>query len=526
MDKNIEDLVRVTTRGSLILLIGQISSTLILAFGVLIVARILGPTDFGSFNKAQSVVQIAVLVINLGVHQAMIKYLAQFRYEGKTDHLRIFIEAGVIITAFTSILSTFLVYSLSGRIANDIFNEAEQEIFIKYLSISIIGQAFSTLAQGITVGYERMELRSIISVSYSFVKSIVSPILVFIGLGTLGAVLGHTSPILLSGALGLVIIFFIHRNQISDGILITHTHAIKTILKYGFPLYLSSLLSGLLPQFYITMLGSWETTKYSLTEINDLIGNYSVVLNFGVLLSFVTLPIGTTIFPLFSKLEHNKNELEFLYRNAVKYSTLLGYPIIFIIIALSKQIITVLFNDRYVFAPYYLRIYMLTFLLIGLGSVCNGSLLSGQNRNDVNFKSTLCKFIVSLPLSYYAIQRHGVVGLLYTYFISAFINTGINLLYIYRIFKFKINYKFLIKIITISTISCFSVYILFNTLIINPWIELFFGGFLFLFIYLTGILLLSALTKQDYNYLKKISDTFGSISKIVIFLLDLMSRFS
>ncbi len=527
MDENLKDLVKTTTRGSLILFLGQVSSTFILAFGMLVVARLLGSPSFGAFNKAQSVVQIAVLLINLGVQQAMVKYIAQYRHEGKNEYLRVFIEAGLLINLATSILLTMLVYFSAGFIANTVFNEPEQKLYIQYLSLSIIGSSLSSLAQGITVGYEKMGLRSYINLSYSFVKSVISPILVYIGLGTLGAILGHSSPIILSGVLGAVFIFILYRNESPNDNSITHKEAIITILKYGFPLYLISLLGSILPQFYTTMLGSWLTTKFTNVDvINDLIGNYSIVLNFSVLLSFVTLPISTTLFPLFSKLENNQKELEFLYRNAVKYSTLFGYPIIFTIIALSDQIIYVLFANEYPLAPQYLRIYMLTFLLIGLGSVCNGSLLSGQNRNDVNFKSTLAKFIVSLPLSYYAIQNFGVVGLLYTYSITALVNTSINITYIRKIFGFKLNTHFLVKNTIISLISCFSVNKLVNYLAFHPWIELFLGGLLSLFIYFIGIILLKALTKQDFEYLKKLSGSFGPASPLIRWLVDILIRFS
>lgn len=512
MDTSIEDLVKTTTRGSLILLVGQVSSTLILAFGMLLVAYFLGPVNFGAFSKAQSVVQIAVLVMNFGVQQAMVKYIALFRHEGKDNLIRVLIETGMIITTVLSIFFTLLVYLLSGFIANEIFRDAAQELFIKYLSISILGQGFSTLAQGVTIGFERMELRSFIQISYSFIKSVISPVLVYIGLGTLGAVLGHTSPILLSGAIGSFFILILYRNQKASNASISHFDAFKLIINYSFPLYLSSLLGGLLPQIYTTLLGIWETDEH--------IGNYSVALNFSVLLTFVTLPISTTIFPLFSKLENNQNELEFLYRNAVKYSTLFGYPIIFTIIALSNQIISILFHNKYVYASNYLRIYMLTFLLIGLGSVCNGSLLSGQNRNDVNFKSTFWKFIISLPLSYVSIQLYGVTGLLYTFFISSFINTSINVIYIRRIFGFKIDKAFLIKISLISIVSCFLVYQILNFISINLWLELIFGGILSLLIYLFGVILLKALTKQDYNYLKKLGDNFGPISPLIKWTID------
>jgi len=526
MDNDIESLVKATTRGSLILMLGQVSSTLILAIGMLLVARFLGSVSYGSFTKAQSIVQIAVLLVNLGVQQAMVRYIAQYRYEGKEGHMKVFIETGVMITSLVSLFFTLAVFSLSGFISKQLFHEPAQELLIKYLSFSILGQAFSSLAQGVTVGYERMDLRSLISVIYSLFKSIISPLLVYIGLGVVGAALGHSSPILMSGALGLFFIAMLYRNLRSVDRPITHIEAAKTILTYSFPLYLSTLLSGLLPQLYTTMLGSWETSRYTVAQINELIGNYSVVLNFGVLLSFITLPISTTVFPLFSKLKPEQPELEFLYRNGVKYTTLLGYPIIFTVIGLSDQIIAVLFNTKYVYAASYLRIYMLPFLLIGLGSVCNGSLLSGQNRNDINFRSTLAKFVVSLPLAYFAIQQYGAVGLLYTYFISALINTGINRVYIRRIFGFNINHLFLAKMIITSLVSCFTVYYSLKLVDLNPWLELMAGGLLSVLIYAAGVLYLNILTKQDYLYLEKLGDSFGPFASAFKWFMGVLANMS
>ena len=112
MDKNIEDLVKTTTRGSLILFLGQISSTFILAFGMLLVARFLGEANYGSFNKAQSVVQIAFLVMNLGVSSAMTKFIAQFRHEGKKGYIKVFIEAGTILNIIVASILTIIVLSL------------------------------------------------------------------------------------------------------------------------------------------------------------------------------------------------------------------------------------------------------------------------------------------------------------------------------------------------------------------------------------------------------------------------------
>ena len=518
MKEELQDLVKVTTRGSFILLIGKVSSTLLLALGTLLVARFLGPVNYGSLNKADSVVSIANILMNLGVQQAMIKYLAQYRYEGKTEHMRVLIETGVIISVFSSLLSTVLVFLVSGYIADNIFMEPVQEIYIRYLSLSLIGQALLTLAQGITIGYEKMELSSLLSVVYSILKSVIGPVLVFIGLGTLGAIYGQISPVLLTAILGIIFIAIIYRNEKTSQSPISHMKVARMILTYGFPLYVSSILGGLLPQLYTSLLGIWET--------NERIGNYSVALNFSALISFITMPISTTIFPLFSKLDKEQSELGFLYRNAVKYSTLLVYPIIFTLISLADQIIMFLFQDQYTYAPYYLRIYILIFVLTGLGSACNNSLLKGQNRTDIIFRIALIRFIISVPLSYFAIKIYGVEGLLYYFIIIQSISTILTLSYIRRLFSFKLNMDFLLKILLISITSTFIVYTAMKVISIASWMEILIGGTLSLSLYAIGVIILKALTQQDYQYLSNLSESFGPFAPLFRNVINLLMRLS
>ena len=67
MDENFKRLVKSSTQGGLTLFLGQVVSTIVLSIGMLLVARFLGPTDYGAFNKAQSIVQFAYLIIDLGI---------------------------------------------------------------------------------------------------------------------------------------------------------------------------------------------------------------------------------------------------------------------------------------------------------------------------------------------------------------------------------------------------------------------------------------------------------------------------
>lgn len=512
----IDDLVKTTTRGSLILMLGQISSTLVLAAGMLLVARFLGPSNYGSYSKASSVISIVFLLTNLGITAAMVKYISNFRSEHKNGHIKVYIETGLIINIIISLLATTIIYISAEQIATRLYNDPTQTILIQYLSIGIIGQALLNYSRGVITGFERMELRSITQIVNGLAKSILSPLLVYLGYGALGPVLGQTGPVLLGGTLGTIFIIILYKNTKSTNRPITHIQATREILKYSFPLYLSGIFNGVLPHLYTTLLGIWVTD----TEI----GNYSVAKSFSVLLSFVTMPIAATLFPLFSKLDTEKPELRFLYRNAVKYSTLFGYPIIWTIIALAEPIINALYQNQYAPASNYLRIYMLSYIVIGIGSTSNGALLNSQNRTDLIFRSTITRFIIAVPLSIAAIRYLGVAGLIFTFFTSLATNTLIDYYNINRIFNYKINTKFLIKILTISLISTTIVYTTTNQLHLNPWLELAIGGITSLTIYITGLITLKPLTQQDLKYLTRISNNFGPLTPIINKILEILQK--
>ena len=518
MGKNLDNLVKQTTRGSLILLLGQVSSTLVLAAGMLLVANLLGAQSFGRFNIAKSIVSMASLVFGLGLRPSMIKYISQYRFEGKNDRIRVLIETGLLISMISSGFATLIVYSLSGYIANQIYNQPDQAVFIRYLSFGIIGSSMMTFAMGVTVGYERMKLRSILDIVHSFLKSVSSPFLIYLGLGVLGAIYGHFAPVLLSGLLGLGFVILLRRNEALSTDDFTHIEALKMLLVFGFPIYLTTLLNGMIPELFITILGA---------SISDaVVGNYAVVLKFSMLLSFVTLPIRTTIFPLFSKLENNLSDLGFLYRNAVKYSTLFTYPIVVMIMAMSDPIITALFGIKYPLAAHFLRYYMLISVIIGVGSVCNATLLNSQKKANYNLKSTIIRFIVVTPLSFLVIPRYGVQGLLAIMFIGNFVNSFYNLLIIRRLFNFDIDWKFLAKNLAISGIIYPVVYWLTEFLHINVWVELVLGGCISVTMYLLGLILTKALTMTDYQFLRRMSRSFGPFSYLFIKFFDILIRFA
>lgn len=66
--------VRGSARGSLLLMMGQIVSTIVSALTIIVVARLLGPEKYGVVTVVMVPIGLALLVQDLGVNTALTRY--------------------------------------------------------------------------------------------------------------------------------------------------------------------------------------------------------------------------------------------------------------------------------------------------------------------------------------------------------------------------------------------------------------------------------------------------------------------
>ena len=113
---------KVSATGSFQLFVGVTVSTVIMAVGTIILARLLSPAEYGLY----SVVLIPSLLINLfrdwGVNSAMTKYVAHARAAEKEEDIRDIIAAGLIFEILTGLALSLLSVFLAGSIASTIFD--------------------------------------------------------------------------------------------------------------------------------------------------------------------------------------------------------------------------------------------------------------------------------------------------------------------------------------------------------------------------------------------------------------------
>jgi O-antigen/teichoic acid export membrane protein len=335
-------------------------------------------------------------------------------------------------------------------------------------SLFILTGGLVNTATAAFTGLERMHLNSVMLIIQSIVKTAVIIGQVLLGLGTMGAVIGFSVAVLIAGITGILLMYTMYRSlpKSTDGQLAVFS-TIKTMLKYGLPLSIGTIVGGFLTTFYSNILAVFVTD-------DGLIGNYSVAVNFVVLISFVATPVTTMLLPAFSKLDYRKDKevLKNVFQYSVKYASLLVVPVAFIVMSLAQPAIATIFQNRYTEAPLYLVLSGLVYLLSIFGSLSYGNLINSQGDTKFTLKLSLLQAAIGFPLSFVLISQFGVIGLIATTTIVAVPVLVWALFFMKKRYGVSVDWVSSAKILASSTIAAVITYLFINMVSFSAPIEL------------------------------------------------------
>ncbi len=511
-------IARSSAKGGFNLLWGAALSTILTTISGIVIARLLTPSEYGVVGIALIGPNFIRLFRDWGVNSSIIKYTAQYKSESRTAKVKTFLVTGLL---FEFILgSSLLVISiiLSNSLAT-IFHRPYVKPLIEVASFTIIGGALLTATQSAFIGYERMKLYNSTVICQTATRAVLAPLLIIIGFGAFGAVLGTTISFLLSGLIATLIFYqAIYKNLRVRTNKQEMWESLKSMLKFGIPLSISTILRGILLQFYAILMVIFCTDL--------LIGNYQVASTLGSLLTFFIIPIGTALFPAFSKLDCTKHPttLRNIFTFSVKLTALTVAPTIGAVMVLSQPLTFTLFGEGYSYAPLFLSIYSINYLFPVFGSISVEALFRGQGKTGLNLALVLITCSVGFPVSLLLIPTFGILGLIATNIIHGIPFLVVGLWWAKKRFTATIDRASSAKILLAASIAATITFLVVSHLYLPSWINLIIGILIFLAAYTLITPLTRAITRADIQNLRKTLNNLGPISRIFTLLLDIMEK--
>lgn len=513
---NLSDVAKASTKSSFYLFLGKTSSTIIMAIASIIVARLLGPENYGLYTVALIVPSLLIPISDLGISPALTRFSAKLRSEDKEGKAASLIKTGIILKLLFSIVLSIALFLLSEVIAINVLKRPQMVLLTQLGSLYIFGLAVLSTVDSIYIGLDETEKSGLLMNIQAITKAVISPLLIILGLGVIGATLGAGLGYLLASGIGITMLLLhttpaLYRR--SRGENINFSQGSRLMVAYGMPLYIVTLLLTLSSQYQYFILALF-TSNVANVEI----GNYSTAMNFSTLITLLTYAITAPLFPAFSKLttENDRGLVKKMFRLSVKYSSLLVIPASLALSILSSEFVYAIYGTQYGLAPSYLTLYALNFLTAGLGALVLWNFFNGQGDTKTILKINLINIAISLPLVPILTVLYGVLGLITSVIITGFLSTIYGLSLARRKYGVTVDLASSLRIGIASFSSALLVYVFLRFYSFSsPVYRLAAGGSVYLVTFLVFAPLFGAINKEDIENLNDMTRALPLISPIV-----------
>lgn len=501
MEKSLKSM----TRGAGIIFIGLILSYLAAFFYRVIVARHLGPADYGLLTLAISVLGIGRTIALLGMHNGIKRYIAF--YLGKKHHAKL---KGIILTTLrvalpAGIITGVIVYFFAEQIAIGWFHSQQLVSVLKIFALIIPINSLIEIFKAMFLAFENPGYSSGIEVigekGFSLIFVVIA---IWLGSGLLGLSISYLAAYLITGATAFAILelkVYSLRNPAKA------VYNNKELLSFSLPLLLSGIIGMVLGWSDTFLLGIFRTS----TEV----GIYQVGFPLAYSLLMFLRSFETIYYPLSSKLfaKNKLEEITKIYAVISRWIFIMLYPAFLLTVLFAKDIIKILFGSEYTQGSSVLIIIVIgIFIYSILGPA--GVALQTFKKTRYIFWSTFACGIANILLNLMLIPKLGIEG---AAFATSFSWIAIGILQFFELDKItNLNrhiakeIMYFVKYAIAGLISLGAVFLLLRTAFgfMNIY-QVVFGLVLFLACYLVLLLAFRSFSKEDIMIMHAIEQKLG-----------------
>lgn len=457
--------------------------TLPLGFVItVLLGRYLGAGDLGLYRMTSTIYGIAMLFATIGIPGTMIKYVAEFK-EDRTKFNQI-VSSGVITSLLLGIGFIALFYFSSGIFA-EIFNMPRLSGLIKLLSPVFAFALVSGALLGLLTGLREMKKYATATIIQSVLMGIITVALIYYGFGVAGAVIG----VVLSSVGNCLFLIWVSKGYFEISFS-EYVQTTKKMLRFGAQILGADAMTMINYQADTLLIGYFLTT----TDV----GYYAVAVGLSRFLWMVPQAIQRITYPATSEYWANNNHgaLNKMIDKSMKYTACILLPIGLGVGFFSKDIVTLIFREDFVYSVLPLQILLIGTVIFGVVKAIGGS-VTGAGRPDLALKIVSVSAAINVVLNVLLIPHFGIAGAAIATMISLSVATFLGLSFTVEILKVRIDFNFFAKLSGITLLSIlFFMYIRF----VNEYLI----GTIILCIYVF-VIAAFLLTKEDRIYFMELA---------------------
>lgn len=353
----------------------------------IILARLLGPSEFGLLGMLAIFTSIAQSVLDSGFGSALI----QKKDATQTDSSSIFY--------FNLLIGIFLasIFFFSAPLIADFYQQPILKPITRVLSLNMIINAFSLVQ--LSILRKKMEFKnhfivSMIAVLFSGVAGIIAA---YNGLGVWSLVIQTLSHSLAQASALWILSKWRPIGHFSF-------ESLKTMFSFGSRLLVAGIIETVFKNLYQTFIGK----VYSPSDV----GYYSRASTMESAASVATsMALGTVVFAAFSPYQDDDTTLRKVHSKTIKMSMFVLMPVMIGLIAIAEPLFLFLLTEKWADSIPYFQLLCVIGLLFPI-VVQNYNLLRIKGRTDLHLRLEIFKYVITviaIALTY----KHGIIALIY-----------------------------------------------------------------------------------------------------------------
>jgi O-antigen/teichoic acid export membrane protein len=354
---------------------GKTASGIFSAIQTVVIARILGVSDYGLLSLVLAYVAVLNMFFDLKVWETATKYIGTYWETGEHDKARSMIKLSYILDIGSGVVA-FIIAILSAKlISTYIIHSPQAYVFIWIYSISLFVDTANSTSDAILRVFDRFKNIAFINSFQKFFRLIVVVALLYSGLGIKGVLYGFILASFVGFSVRMWLVMKTLKHNDLQGWLSADISLIRDQWKgiawfLGNTSFIATLKTGNERYLGILILGYFAG--------KDAVAFYKIASSIASVVNRIVDPIYEAIYPELVKLA-SSNAIED-FKNMIKSTTkslvLIIIPIGVIIIIFAEPIISLVFGKDYVPATSALRILAAAVLIIRCTFWINPALLS------------------------------------------------------------------------------------------------------------------------------------------------------
>lgn len=366
-----------------------------------ILARLLSPSDYGLIAMSAVFVSISQIIIDSGFSSALI------RKTNRTDldYSTVFdINIGLsVVVGLMLCISSYWIAAF--------YHEPQLIKIVSLNGLYVFLGSFTSIQGTKLIADLQFKTRSKINVINTFLGGFISIAMAFAGFGVWSLIY----PNIITVFTGAILYWYYQRWF--PGIRFSMLSA-KEMFSFGSKLLLSTILNTLYNNIYPIVIGK----KFN----SSLLGFYTKGAAFASLPSMtIANVVGEVVYPVLSNIQNDDERLRNVYRQMLRLSAYIVFPIMFGIAALAHPLIITLITDKWENTVIYLQVLCLAFMWYPIHGL-NLNLLQVKGRSDLFLRLEIIKKVMGVIILLITIPMGLLwmcIGLVISSFLSLFINT-------------------------------------------------------------------------------------------------------